>query len=76
MRDNRAMDTAETTTALPPDVRDDMKAVADALAAGRPVPPEVAQRIRARSEKVQEQLRRQYGVREIAVELIREGREE
>jgi hypothetical protein len=70
------MDNAQTTTALPADVLADMKAVADARAAGRPVPPEVAQRVRARSENVQEQLRRQYGVREIAVDLIREGREE
>ncbi|HKI36226.1 MAG TPA: hypothetical protein VKA46_30495 [Gemmataceae bacterium] len=70
------MDTAETTTATPPDVLDDMKAVADAIAASRPVPPEVAKRVRERSEKVQEQLLRQYGVREIAVDLIRQGREE
>jgi len=70
------MDTAETTTATPPDVLDDMKAVADAIAASRPVPPEVAKRVRERSEKVQEQLLRQYGVREIAVDLIRQVREE
>jgi hypothetical protein len=70
------MNTAEPTTATPPDVLDDMKAVADALVAGRPVPPEVARRVRERSEKVQEQLLRQYGVRQIAVDLIRQGREE
>ena len=66
------MDTAVT----PPDVLCDMQAVADAVAAGRPVPPEVARRVRERSEKAQEQLLRQYGVREIAVDLIRQGREE
>ncbi len=69
------MDTPETTNATPQDVRDDMQAVADALAAGRPVPPDVARRVRERSEKVQEQLLRRYGVREIAVDLIRQGRE-
>ena len=70
------MDTAKTIITVPPDVRDDMQAVADALAAGRPVPPEVAQRVRERSEKVQELLLRKHGVREIAVDLIRQGREE
>jgi hypothetical protein len=58
------------------DVLDDMQAVADAVAAGRPVAPEVAKRVRERSERVQEQLLHQYGVREIAVDLIRQGREE
>jgi hypothetical protein len=61
---------------IPPDVLDDMQAVADAAAAGRPVDLEVAKRVRERSEKVQEGLRRRYGVREIAVDLIRQGREE
>ena len=70
------MNAAETTTPLPQDVRDDMQAVADALAAGRPAPPDVARRVRERSEKVQDQLLRRYGVREIAVDLIRQGREE
>lgn len=60
----------------PPDVLNDMQAVADAAAASRPVDPEVAKRVRERSEKVQDQLQRRYGVREIAVDLIRQGREE
>jgi hypothetical protein len=64
------------STGVPPEVLDDMQAVADAAAAGRPVNPEVAKRVRERSEKIQDQLRHQYGVREIAVDLIRQGREE
>jgi hypothetical protein len=32
--------------------------------------------VRARSESVQQQLFQQHGVREIAVDLIRQGREE
>jgi hypothetical protein len=63
-------------TPVPPEVMADLQAVADAVAAGRPVDPEVARRVRERSEKVQEELLRQYGVREIAVDLIRQGREE
>jgi hypothetical protein len=61
---------------IPPDVMADMQAVADAVAAGRPLDPEVARRVRERSLAVQAELQRQYGVREIAVDLIRQGREE
>jgi hypothetical protein len=61
---------------IPPDVMADLQAVADALAAGRPVDPEVARRVRQRSQKVQDELVTKYGVREIAVDLIRQGREE
>ncbi len=70
------MNNHSNNAGVPQDVRDDMQAVADAAAAGRPLDPEVAKRVRERSEKVQEQLGRRYGVREIAVDLIRQGREE
>jgi hypothetical protein len=68
--------TEPSPAGLPPDVLADMQAVADAVAAGRPVPPEVARRVRERSAHVREQLLRRHGVREIAVDLIRQGREE
>ena len=61
---------------VPADINDDIQAVADAVAAGRPVDPAVARRVREQSEKIQEDLRRRYGVREIAVDLIRQGRDE
>jgi hypothetical protein len=61
---------------IPPDVMADLQAVADAADAGRPVDPEVARRVQERSQKVQDELLRTYGVREIAVDLIRQGREE
>jgi hypothetical protein len=67
--DTKAIDT-------PADVLADMEAVAAAAATGRPVDPEVAKRVRARSEKVQQQLLARFGVRDIAVDLIRQGREE
>jgi hypothetical protein len=70
------MNTKPNGATAPADVFDDIQAVADAVAAGRPVDPGVAARIRERSEKIQEELRRQHGVREIAVDLIRQGREE
>ena len=61
---------------IPPDVMADLQAVADAIAAGRPVDPEVARRVRQRSQEVQDELVGKYGIREIAVDLIRQGREE
>ena len=70
------MSTEMKTTGIPTDILNDMQAVADAVASGHPVDPEVAKRIRERSEKVQEQLLHQYGVRQIAVGLIRQVREE
>jgi hypothetical protein len=61
---------------IPADIMADVQAVADAAAAGKPLDPEVNRRVRERSEKVQAELLRQYGVREIAVELIRQARGE
>jgi hypothetical protein len=58
------------------DLLADMQAVADALAVGKLVSPDVEQRIRERSEEAQKELLRQYGVREIAVDLVRETRDE
>jgi hypothetical protein len=69
------MKTTETSP-LPADALADMQAVADAVAAGTRVDPEVARRVRERSERVQEELVRRYGIREIAVDLIRHGRDE
>jgi hypothetical protein len=69
------MKTTETHL-IAADIMADMQAVAEAAAAGRPVDPDVARRVRERSEKVQEELLRRYGVREIAVDLIRQGRDE
>jgi hypothetical protein len=61
---------------IPPDVLADMQAVAEAVLSRQPVDAEVARCVRERSEKVQQELLRQHGVREIAVDLIRQGREE
>ncbi len=63
-------------TLIPPDVMADMQAVADAVAARRPLDPIVARRVRERSQKAQADLLGKYGVREIAVDLVRQGRDE
>jgi hypothetical protein len=57
-------------------VMDDVQAVANAVAAGKPVDPEVARRVQERSRTAQDELLKKYGVREIAVDLVREIREE
>jgi hypothetical protein len=61
---------------LPADALADLQTVADAAAAGTPVDPEVARRIRERSKTVQEELVKRFGIREIVVDLIRKGRDE
>jgi hypothetical protein len=66
----------QESSLIPADVMADAQAVADAIAAGRPVGADVARRVRERSEQAQQVLLQQYGVREIAVDLIRQGREE
>ena len=65
-----------TTEAIPTDVTDDAQAVADAVAAGKPVDPDVARRVQERSRLAQAELLKKFGVREIAVDLIRDIREE
>jgi hypothetical protein len=64
------------TSPISSDVQADIQAVADAVLTRKPLDPAVARRVRERSEKVQQELLRQHGVREIAVDLIRQGREE
>ncbi len=46
---------------IPPDVLADRQAVADAFAAGRPVDPEVARRIRERAATITEEISRTHG---------------
>lgn len=61
---------------FPSDVRADLQAVIDHMTSGKPLDPEVVRRVRERSRAVQEELVRQFGVRAIAVDLIRQGRDE
>jgi hypothetical protein len=61
---------------IPPDVLADIQAVADCVASGKPVPAVVAQRIRARSERVRDEVFRTHGLLDIGVPAIRELRGE
>ena len=61
---------------FPHDLRADLQAVLDHVASGKPLDPEVARRVSERSRAVREELVRRFGIREIAVDLVRQGRDE
>lgn len=59
---------------IPAGILADAELVAQCVASRQPIPPEVVRRVRARSEKVTQRLRRQYGALDIGVPAIREFR--
>jgi len=61
---------------VPPDVDPDVETVARCVAAGKPVPADVAARLRARAARITEKIRRKFGVVDIGVPAIRELRGE
>lgn len=65
-----------TETAVPPDVHPDLESVAAAVATGVKPDPELARRVRERSQKATEAVFRRHGVLNIAVDLIRQTRDE
>ena len=54
----------------------DAQAVIDHAMTGKPLDPESARRVHERSERATETLRRKYGTLNIAVDLIREVRDQ
>ena len=54
----------------------DLDAVIRHVTDGTAIDPELSRRVRERSEKLSEQIRRRYGQLEVAVDLVREGRDE
>ena len=64
------------TESAPGDELADLEAVLRHAFAGTAVEPELARRVRERSELVQEELRRKYGELNVAVDLIREIRDD
>lgn len=59
-----------------PQVLADLDAVMQRLATGKPLDPAASRRIRERAERITEEIRRQHGELDIAVQLIRETRDE
>ena len=58
------------------DVLADAAAVADCVASGKPIPPELARRVRDEAEKITQRLQAQFGSLDIGVPAIREVRGE
>ena len=61
---------------ISPEVAADLTAVIDHISTGKPLDEALVKRVTERSNRAQEELVRRFGIREIAVDLIREGREE
>ena len=70
------MSTETKTTGVPEDVRADARVVAECVAAGKPIPPEVARRVQEEARKITERVYRQHGLLDIGVPAIRELRSE
>jgi hypothetical protein len=64
-----------TTETVTNDAMDDLRAVCESKAANRPVDPIVARRVQERAAKIKEAIRSR-GTTTIAVELIREARDQ
>jgi hypothetical protein len=54
----------------------EVEAVYEHAITGKPLDPDLARRIRERSEQATEELRRKVGIVDVAVDLIREVRDE
>jgi hypothetical protein len=65
-----------TTKTLTDQTRADEDAVNEHVLTGKPLDPDVYRRVRARAEKITEELRQKYGVLDIAADLVRETRDE
>jgi hypothetical protein len=61
---------------VPADTLADLEAVAAAVAAGRKPDPELARRVRERARQSTEAVRRRVGELNVAVDLIRQTRDE
>ncbi len=59
-----------------PSIDPDTEAILERMATGKPIDPDVYRRIRAEGAKITEEIRRKQGILDIAVDLIRESRDE
>jgi hypothetical protein len=67
--------TKTTNTSIPPEVMRDALLVAELVASGQPVPPEVVRRVRERAERIRREILDKHGVLDIGVPAIRELRD-
>lgn len=61
---------------VPASAEADLQAVIDHLISGRPLDPEIVRRVEERGEKVRQEILEKHGVLNVAVDLIREIRDE
>jgi hypothetical protein len=67
---------ANSPGVIPPDILADLKEATRQAAAGGIKDPDLLRRIAERSERVRQEILRKHGVLDVAVDLVREGREE
>jgi hypothetical protein len=70
------MATTDPNRAIPPDILADLEEVARQAASGGVRDPELLRRVSERAEKARQEILKKHGVLNIAVDLIREGRDE
>jgi hypothetical protein len=69
------MPTIETSTTIPPDLMAEMRERAERAAQGV-IDPEARMKARERMDRLREEFRRRHGEVNLAVELIREARDD
>ena len=70
------MSTESNTAGIPPDVITDAQLIADSVAAGKPIPPDVFRRVQERAEGIRQRVFQQHGVVNVGVPAIRELRDD
>jgi hypothetical protein len=70
------MESEPTSNGIPAEVLADAQAVADHVASGKPLDPEVVRRVQARAARVRQQILAEHGVQDIGVPILRELRGE
>ncbi len=63
-------------TPVPPDMLADLAEVLRQAARGKVTDPELIRRVTERAEQARQEILREHGVLNVAVDLIREGRDE
>ena len=61
---------------IPPELMADSDAVIEHVLSRKPLDPEVYRRVRERSERITEEVRQEHGILDVAVQLVRETRDE
>jgi len=70
------MNATDISTDIPVDIQADHAAVMQHFLNGQPLDPGIAERVRVRAQRITDELRRLHGEMNIAVDLIRESRDE